>query len=169
MVEAIDLSVSHEDHDQGHTAFVRNQSPILALMASLSGRNGIPEHWHNYWTDPAYKPGRIKASRKGLFERNGCTGDDIYTHPNFIRHLRFLLIGSELPLHLREAFARKLGDPKWVSSGDAIELGKYARKLTRENGMNGSESAEEFFKLALDVGLGLTQALIIMETVRQVR
>ena len=75
LVEAIDLSVSHDDHGQRHAAFVRNQGPILAFMALLSERNGILEHWQNYWTDPTYKPGRIKASRKGLGDSKSCRVD----------------------------------------------------------------------------------------------
>lgn len=165
----IDLSVSHGNHDEQRAAYLGNQKPILALIKSLNERDGIPEHRIRYWADPDYNPGRIKSSRKGLFERNGNQGDEIYTHPSFVRHLRYLLLGSELPAHISEAFERKTGNPEWVNSSDAIDLGKYARKLVRENNMVGSEAAGEFFKLALDIGLSLNEALIILESVKQVR
>ena len=169
LVQQIDLSGTHQSHAAAHDAYLKNQEPILALLSSLEQRNAISEHWIRYWTDPAYNPGRIKASRQGLFERNGCSGTDIYIHPNFIRHLRYLLFGSELLDHIRSAFMRETGDPQWVSSSDAITLGKYARKQVRENGMIGATAAEEFFKLALDIGLNLAPALVVMESVKQVR
>lgn len=169
LLQQIDLSPSHCSHVEAHEAYKANRQPILALLTSLGERGGIPEHRIRYWTDPDYNPGRIKASRKGVFERNGCHGDDICTHPNFIRHLRYLLFGSELPRLTSDAFEREAGKPEWVNSSDAIALGKHARKLVRENGMTGYEAAEEFFKLALDMGLSLDAALIVMRAVKQVR
>jgi hypothetical protein len=169
LADQIDFSGTHQGHDAAREAYLKNQQPILDLLSSLEQRGGIPEHWVHYWTDPAYNPGRIKASRKGLFERNGCSGSDIYIHPHFIRHLRYLLFGSELPVSIRSAFIREAGDPEWVSSSDAIPLGKYARKQVREHGMTGATAAEEFFKLALDIGLGLSPALVLMDAVKQVR
>ena len=169
LLQQIDLARSHPSHTDAHEVFKANREPILALLALLGKRGGIPEHRIRYWTDPEYNPGRIKGSRESGFKRNGTHGDEIYSHPNFVRHLRYLLHGSELPPHVSEVFERQARDPQWVSSSDAIPLGKFARKLTRENGMTGSEAAEEFFKLALDIGLSLDVALVIMRSVQQVR
>ena len=71
LVEAIDLHMSHSNHDERHTAYKANQRPILALLESLSARGAIPEGRLNYWNDPDYYTGRLKASHKGsgvLFE-----------------------------------------------------------------------------------------------------
>ena len=73
----IDLQESHQGHRDGHEAYKANKQPILALLKSLSERNGISAERLSYWNDPRYRQGRIKASRKGLFERYGCRGADI--------------------------------------------------------------------------------------------
>lgn len=72
--EQIDLRVLHRNHDECHTAYNANKDPALALVSSLTERKGVPAQRLRYWNDPRYNYGRIKASRKGLFERNGCTG-----------------------------------------------------------------------------------------------
>lgn len=57
--------------------------------------------------DPRYHLGRIKASHKGLFERNGCQGSDIYTL--LLPQLRYFLFGAELPDAVITAFEEKGG------------------------------------------------------------
>lgn len=74
----IDLRDSHRNHDEGHAAYKANAQPIIALLKSLSDRSAVPKERLNYWNDPRYHHGRIKTSRKGLFERNGRTGAEIY-------------------------------------------------------------------------------------------
>lgn len=163
----IDLRQTHRDSDEGHEAYEANKQPILALLKSLSDRNAVPEQRWNYWNDPSYRQGRIKASRKGLFERNGCTGADIYTHPNFIPHLRYFLFGANLPDSVVAAFEAKVGKPEWVSSSDVVPIGKHARDLTRQNRLNPHEASEEFFKLCLDMGLSVSIAQTVMRSVSQ--
>lgn len=169
LLTKVDLIESHESHGDGHEAYKGNKQPILALLKSLSERDAIPQERLNYWTDARYQHSRIKASRKGLFERNGCTGADIYTHPNFIRHLRYFLFGADLPDAVMGAFEARVGNPEWVSSSDIIPIGKSARDLTRQCRLNPHEASEEFFKLCLDMGLGLNVAQSVMRSVKQVR
>lgn len=165
----IDLSETHSSHDDGHAAYKANAQPILALLKSLADRSAIPKERLNYWDDPRYHQGRIKASRKGLFERNGCKGADIYTHPNFIRHLRYFLFGAELPDEVVEAFEEKVGNPQWVSSSDVVPIGKFARQLVRQYRLDKADAPEEFFKLCLDMGLSLMMAESVMRSVKQLR
>lgn len=169
LVSKIDLRLSHRNHDEAHAAYNANAKPILALLASLSARDGVPPRRLRYWNDAEYNPGRIKASRKGAFERNNCLGEDIYTHPHFIKHLRYILLGADLPDPIIFDFEQQAGNPEWVSLSDAIPLGKHARKLVRQNGLEPRHASEEFFKLCLDMGLTLSVALSIMRSVRQVR
>lgn len=166
--DRIDLGEDH-DHIDAHDIYLANGPLILALLTSLEARGAVPEHWLQYWTDPDSNPGRIKASRRGLFERNGCNGEDIYTHPNFVKHLRYLLLGSELPRHVSETFVKRAGNPRWISSGEAIDLGKFARKLARDNALAAPLAAGEFFKLALENGFSLSAALTLREAVGQMR
>jgi len=169
LVSKIDLRLSHRNHDEAHAAYNANAEPILALLASLSERDGVPPQRLRYWNDTEYNPGRIKASRKGEFERNNCLGEDIYTHPHFIKHLRYILHGADLPDPIILDFEQQAGNPEWVSLSDAIPLGKHARKLVRQYGLEPRHASEEFFKLCLDMGLKLSVALSIMRSVRQVR
>ena len=168
LADAIDLA-NDWDHRDAHETYLANARLIPALLAMLVARSAIPSHWLQYWTDPVCNPGRIRASRQGLFERNGCKGEDIYTHPNFVTHLRYLLLGCELPQHVREAFLKKAGNPRWVSSRDAIDLGKFARKLARENSLAPHQAPEEFLKLALENRFSVSAALTLREAVRQLR
>jgi hypothetical protein len=165
----IDLRDSHQNHNEGHAAYKANRQPILALLKSLSDRSAVPQERLNYWNDPRYNQGRIKASRKGLFERNDCKGAEIYTHPHFLRHLRYFLFGAELPDAVITAFEGKVGNPQWVSSSDIVPIGKFARDLTRQYRLEKSDAPEEFFKLCLDMGLSLMTAESVMRSVKQIR
>lgn len=169
LLERIDLQDSHPDHDAGRAAYLANKEPIVALLESLSGRRAIPQERRNYWNDPSYRTGRVKASHKGLFERNGCTGSEIYTHPHFLPYLRYFLFGTDLPDATIAAFEEKVGDPRWVTSSDIVPIGKFARDLTRKLGLNARQAAEEFFRLCLDMGLGLNTAHSVMHSVNQLR
>ena len=80
VLSGIELDQSALDHAQ-----YKLQGPlVLGLLKSLAERNAIPEVRLRYWSDPEYQIGRLKISHKGLFERNGRQGYEIYTHPNCI-------------------------------------------------------------------------------------
>ncbi len=166
---AIDLRRFHDNHDEGRAAYLNNQEPILALLRSLADRDAIPEVRLKYWNDPDYYQGRLKTSRRGVFERNGCHGTDIFIHPSFIYHLRYFLFGAELPDTVITAFEAKVGNPEWVSSSDIVPIGKCARDLTRQYRLPVSDAPDEFFKLCLDMGLGLRTAESVMRSVKQIR
>lgn len=169
LLAKIDLRSIHESHAEGHQAHNANKEPLLALLKSLSDRQAIPQERRNYWNDPRYNPGRIKASHRGLFERNGRRGSDIYTHSDFLAYLRYFLFGCDLPDGVISEFEKKVGDPQWVTSSDVVPICKHARELTRRFGLDRSEAPEEFFKLCLDMGLGLNRALAVRQSVRGVK
>ena len=166
LVETIDLCVSHANRDEAHVAYRR---PILALLQSLCERGAIPEERLKYWNDPDYNTHGRKMSHKGVFERNGCTGEDIYTHPHFIPYLRYFLFGADVPDVVIRKFEAKVGNPNWVTSGDIVPIGKCARDLTRQYRLDRLHAAEEFFKLCLDMELGLSTAAIVRRSVMQLR
>lgn len=139
------------------------------LLQSLAERDAIPSQRLKYWDDPAYNTGGTKVSHKGVFERNGCHGEEIYTHPHFIPFLRYFLFGAELPDATKAAFEDKVGNPEWVTSSDIVPIGTFARNLTRNHGLNKRDAPEEFFKLCLDVGLPLSTAESVRRSVMQVR
>lgn len=169
LLSKIDLQVAHRSHAEGHAAYNANKVPILALVRSLSARQAIPQERRNYWKVPDYNPGRVQASRKGVFERNGTLGEDIYGHPHFLPYLRYFLFGAELPDEVITAFEAGVGDPAWVSSSDIVPIGQLARDLTRRHGLDKSSAADEFFKLCLDMGWDSTLLSSVLRAVRQIR
>ncbi|QIG92150.1 hypothetical protein [Bradyrhizobium sp. 6(2017)] len=158
LLSQIDLRDQLPPGTDGHAVYQSNRKPIIALLTSLTERNAIPEHRIRYFTDPDYKQGRIKGSRKELFERNGNDGAEIYEHPNFKQYLRYFLFGPELPDRAIVEFEEEIGDPKWVSGSDAIALAKKAVKIARAYQIQKHEAADNFFKLALDMGINFSQA-----------
>jgi hypothetical protein len=129
----VDLWESHRNHDEGHAAYKANAQPILTLLQSLSDRSAIPQERLNYWNDPRYHQGRIKASRKGLFERM------VAEVPTFTRiHILSVIF---------DIFCL-------VPIFPTTSLQQYRLDKT--------DAPEEFFKLCLDMGLSLTTAESVM-------
>lgn len=163
ILSGIELDQSALDHEQ-----YKRQGPlVLSMLKSLVERSAIPKTRLRYWSDPEYQIGRFKASHKGLFERNGRQGDEIYTHPHFLNYFRYFLYGASLPEGAIAEFERVVGNPKWVSSGDITEIAKGTRDIVRRHGLQGQE--EEFFRLALDFGLDVWVAKSVRDSVKQVR
>ena len=100
---------------------------------------------------------------------NGNRGDAAYLHSHFIPYLRYFLFGPYLPSEVIGEFERKVGNPEWITSGDIVPLGRHARKLTREHALYRDGAALEFFKLCLDIGLGLGTARSIRDSVMKIR
>ncbi|MBB4373545.1 hypothetical protein GGD63_006368 [Bradyrhizobium sp. cir1] len=141
-----------------HAVYQSNRAPILAVMKSLIDRGAIPQHRVSFFTDPKYKPGRLKGSRQSLFERNGTRGEEIFEHPHFKPYLRYFLHGCELPTGAISEFEREVDNPEWVSGSDGIDLAKKAIAICRRHRIPKHEAVEEFFKLALDMGISFSQA-----------
>jgi hypothetical protein len=160
----IELDMSKIRYENAQT----NAPAVVELLRLLVKRRAIPEIRARYWQDPEYQHGRVKASHKGLFERNGNKGEEIYEHPHFLPYLRYFLYGADLPADVIAALKAKVGNPEWLSSSDIVPLTKFARTLARQNGLDHS-SSEEFFKLALDLGLPLYTAGAIRRAVAQIR
>ena len=169
LLGSINFSENVSSHIDRHNVFKANGDLILSLLSSLNERSAIPEIRLLYWNDPAYNQGRTKTSRKGLFERNGCSRLEIYKHPHFIPCLRYFLFGADLPCGVILAFEEKVGNPEWISSGDIVPLGKFLQQLVRNEGLDVVETPEEFFKLCLDMGLGLSNSESILKSLSRMR
>lgn len=154
-----------------HSLTERNGELSLTLMRSLLQRKAIPEVRLKYFEGPSFRTGRIKGSYRSLFERNKTVGDDIYRHPNFLRHLRYLVSGAELPKDAIEIFVQRAHSYGRVGPTDALELGALARDLTRKFGLltDAEATAEEFFKLALDCGIYQGHAAVVRDRVRSIK
>ena len=169
LLSAINLAPWHLGYDKARKAYIANDQPILALIRSLYDRKAIPRERLNYWSKPAYFIGHGKTSHKGTFERNGCTGRDIYTHPHFLPYLRYFLYGADLPAPVITKFEETVGNPNWVTSSDIVPIAKCARDLARQNHLPRHHAAEEFLKLCLDMGLGLSTAKLVRNSVMRMR
>ena len=169
LLQTIDLRVSHLTHDEGRATYLANREPIISLLRCLDKRGAIPPERLSYWNDPDYNTGRLKASHKEVFVRNGCTQEDIYTHPHFLPYLRYFLFGPDLPDPVILRFKEQVGNPDWVTSSDIVPIGKYARDLTRKFSLDRTCAAEEFFKLCLELRLGLSTARTARRSVMQLR
>jgi hypothetical protein len=164
LLAKIELDMSKIRYENAQT----NAPAVVALMESLAKRRAIPEVRAHYWHDPEYQHGRVKASHKGLFERNGNSTQEIYEHPHFLPYLYYFIYGADLPASVVAALKAKVGNPEWLSSSDIVPLARFARTLARQNGLD-HLAAEEFFKLALDIGLPLYTAGAIRRAVAQIR
>lgn len=163
LLAGIELDALKMDHEQ-----YRRQSPLVQqLTKKLMDRRAIPEVRLRYWSDPDYQLGRLKTSHQGLFERNGTRGDDIIIHPHFLKYLRYFLFGASLSENVIVAFEETVGDPQWVSSGDIDEIAKGTRGIVRKFGQQGED--EEFYKLALDIGLHQWFAKVVRDAAKQTK
>jgi len=124
------------------------------LSMSLIHRRAIPEVRWRYFVDPDLNIG-YKLSRMEIFEKNGTTGDDILRHPHFLKYLRYFVLGPDLPIKTISSFSQAVNDCKPVTSGDVTTLCDLARREVRTQGLERKYAAEEFFKLALELELGL--------------
>lgn len=147
--------------------YLNNRQPAVALMESLEERNAIPYVRWKYWNDPAYFPDRrVRSSRKGIFEGNGCTGQAIYEDLNFLPYLYYFLFGAKLPDAVISEFAEQVGPPDWITSGDLLPIYARARALVRRFRLGHYSVPDEFYKLSLDVGLDRYDALSVRREVK---
>jgi hypothetical protein len=147
----------------------QNGEAALKLLKSLLSRDAISEIRLRYFTDPDLFPGGRGKSRKDIWKGNGTVGDDIARHPNFLDELRYFIYGSNLPPSVIAEFTNAVEGCGQISSSDIVPLGKAARRIARAYGLQPYEAREEFFKLALDIGLWPPYAASIRKAVGQLR
>jgi hypothetical protein len=165
---AILASIEFDAHKLRHETAQTNGSAVVELMRLLVKRRAIPEARARYWADPKYQHSNMKASRKEIFERHGNKGEEIYKNLHFLPYLRYFLYGADLPSKVIAALKAEVGNPDWLTSSDIVPLTKFARTLARQNGLD-HEASEEFFKLALDLGLPVDTAGAIRQSVMKIR
>jgi hypothetical protein len=149
-----------------HDAIKQSCAASAELMPLLLDRDAIPAERLAYFTDPDCFDG--KRSRLNVFEGNGTRGDEVFEHPNFLKHLRYFVHGSGLPLKVKQAMREVVGDPESFTSGDLEPVRVLARKLVRQEGLN-ITSADAFFQLTLDLGLSPDQAHSVQKAVKSTK
>jgi hypothetical protein len=154
---------------KGYEDTKRNGEAACALMKSLIARRAIPELRVQWFTDPKLFPGGRGKSRRQLFERNGCIGEEIFRHPHFLEYLHYFLYGADLPASAIEEFCAAVDTCGDVSSSDVVPLGNTARGIARGHSLQAHDASEEFYKLALDCGIWHRYAESIRDAVRKMR
>lgn len=138
------------------------------LTLALLERNAIPQIRLDYLTDPKYNIGTLK-SRIEVFESNGTKGKDIFGHGHFLKYLKYLIFGPDLPVSVIDLFKKIVKDDLGTTGDLLEELTRYTRAACRDLRMESGRAAEEFFKLANECGLDDTFSLAIRKAAMSVR
>lgn len=152
-----------------HEASARNAVLIPKLMDMLISRKAIPKHREQYFLDPEYNTGRTKGSHKDMFVRNRTTGREIFEHYSFLKFLKYILYGADLPDGAVQEFCSFVKRYEPIGSDDASDLLRLAKELANKYSIEPSEASEEFFKLALDCGVALMWAKYLKEWVGKMK
>ena len=167
LLDRIEFNPLARSHDA--TAARKSGEAAYQLTLSLLKRQAVPKIRWAYFTDPMLNIGRVKCSRKEVFERNGTTGDAIFRHPHFLKCLWYFLHGPTLPADIIEGFCTKISECQPVTSGDLPTLRSCATRQTRSHGLDRRKAAKEFYKLALECDLAEFEARAIRDAVMAVR
>lgn len=147
----------------------RNGDAVCSLVEALSARGAIPQHRLRFFTDPDYNPGGRGKSAKQIFEANGREGEDILRHNHFLKFLRYMIFGADLPAPVVDGLRQAAEDCGQVTSSDIEPLVRTARQLARAHIGRPDKAHDEFYKLALDLGLDPGVALRFRNAVRAIR
>ncbi len=153
----------------GPAIWQRQREVVGALMASLSERQAIPEHRVQYFSDGRFNPGGRGSSIRDEFAGNGTSGEAIYGHPHFVKYLRYFLFGTNLSDTIKSRFADAVEACGGITSGDIRPLSSLAKELAKRSGLPPKEASDEFYKLALDCGVGPETATSFRDAVRSIR
>ena len=167
LLARLDVEAPRGTHGAGTAPY--SGDAACALTKSLIRRHAIPEVRVQWFTSPDYNIGGHGKSRQRIFERNGVRREGIFRDPNFVRYLRYFIYGPDLPVSVVQSFEAEVARCGRVSPRDVIPLGKYARQQARDLDLDPSVAAEEFFKLALECELDVSEAGSIRSAVKQLR
>ncbi|XJC72746.1 hypothetical protein ACHFCA_17235 [Delftia tsuruhatensis] len=154
LLEASELQLLAKVHfaSEKYDEIEASIGPMAALTESLLDRQAIPEIRLQYFTDPDFYPKGRGRSRQELFTREGCTDDEISSHPNFRKFLEYFVFGPNLPEHIIQAFRRGRSFGVRLSRSDKNDLLPVAKSFVKEHRLDPISVADEFFKLALECG-----------------
>lgn len=122
------------------------------LTKSLLKRNAIPEIRLRLFSDPDLAETRSKSSKQ-RFESNGLAGDAIFRHPHFVKYLHYFINGPELPAVAIEGFCKILNDDLGTSGMLLDQLCKFVRSCIRDNDLDRTSAATEFYRLAVELDI----------------
>lgn len=165
--QALLQRINFEPGNPGKPDADPNGDAALELMRLLCPRHAIPEVRRRYLTDPKLFIGGRGKSRVQVFETNGIRGEEIFRDGNFAKYyLEYFIFGPDLPSETI-ARLRQVVEDGHGSRGNPDQLRKVVRSETRRLSTRArQDTPEEFFKLALEIGLDEFTAASIREAAR---
>ncbi len=140
----------------------------LHLMKSLISRKAIPEVRVKYLKDPNYNL-EARKSRIEVFESNGKYGEDIFRHPHFIKHLKYIVYGPDVKRDVKFAFMEMIESfGGYVSGSDTDEIKAFIRKHfgSKVPAKDKKKITNEVFMLCLEAGLTPDESYSIIKYVK---
>jgi hypothetical protein len=122
------------------------------LAELLIARNAIPKVRLAYFDDPQMNIGGYGKSRRKKFERNGTAGRDIWCHPHFVPYLRYFIHGPDLPSQTIGRFCSIIEEHNGTFWMLLEQVLAFVREEIRAKCLEPGHAAEEFFKLAQEIG-----------------
>ena len=161
--ESLLQKINFDFYKPGQTDPDPNGDAASELMHLLLKRSAIPAIRLRYFTDPNLNIGGRGKSRKEMF---GLPCEAIFRQGTFAPYLKYFIFGPDLPSETI-ARLRQVVEDGHGSRGDLDQLRKVARSETRRLPTRARQDAhEEFFKLALEIGLDEFTAASIRDAAR---
>ncbi|WP_057091931.1 hypothetical protein KV708_08565 [Comamonas thiooxydans] len=143
--------------------------PMASLATSLLDREAIPEVRLLYFTEAERHPSGRGKSRQDVFEANGTVGDEILSHPHFLKYLEYFIFGPALPQQTIESFKDAAQFGEHLSRSDMSDLLPTAKQMVKSQRLDPNIAAEEFHKLALECGALPSTASSLRDSIRKIR
>lgn len=146
-----------------------NGELVFQLTNSLLNRKAIPNQRLKYFTEPEYNSIDRRKSRKDSFMQKSGNSETMIRHHDFLKYLHYFIHGANLPQQILTSFRDAVKDCGQITSGDIAPLSSRARQLVRSYNLEPRLSADEFYKLCLDLNLSHIDAASIRASVKQIR
>lgn len=121
------------------------------LATSLLDRDAVPPHRLDYLRNAAHAASGDVSIMDGL-SREGLVGEALHADARFLKYLRYMICGPDLPQPVVKGFVTEVGNRTPEGEIDARKVLLKVRELARKAEMP-SQRAEEFYMLALECDL----------------
>lgn len=137
------------------------------LAASLLEREAVPAHRLDYLHNAAHDL-RGDASVMDAFAREGLSGEQLHRDERFLKYLRYMICGPDLPQPVVKSFVAEVENRTPDGEIDNRRVLLKARELARKSDTPGAR-AEAFYMLALECQLDPVLARDIRTTVARMK
>lgn len=148
VAEISDFFAGRDFNDRPHNERTALLDQMGILVESLVGRGAISKVRLLQITDDRYGI-KQNLSIWGMYKRNRRKKREMIRDPNFAKHVRFLVLGPDLPSGLCSEFLAHVDECGPLTGGDDWAIKQCARSLVRRHQIQ-TERTDEFFRLALE-------------------